>query len=1047
MSEKILKALMQLFAIIANPGSNLEEKRHVVESFLRRQINEDLIKGYIKTFETYYVKYQKRQLAKGDRVIPLSSVRVLKICTEINEELTQPQKVIVLVQLLEFVKTDSTRGEITEQEMEFIATVADTFFIDKKSYQRILSFVHNSFDNIDDSEHLLVIDKEVHQEDMQTKFLKIPHLEGQIRILHIPSVSMYLLRYIGESEMYMNSQLLQNDKVYVFRTGSSIRNRNIKPIYYSSIVGYFNEDRFKSKVVFKADSLFYKFPDGKYGINDISFTEENGRLVGIMGASGSGKSTLLNVLNGTNSPSKGSISINNFNIHTQKEQVDGLIGHVPQDDLLIEELSVYQNLYYNAKLCFDNYSEEEVEAEVSDMLKSLGLFEIKDIQVGNPLNQKISGGQRKRLNIALELIREPSVLFLDEPTSGLSSRDSENILDLLKELALKGKLVFVVIHQPSSDIFKMFDKLIILDTGGYLIYNGDPIDSIVYFKSRVHHANWSESECPLCGNVNPEQIFNIIEANVVDEYGNLTTDRKITPREWVKFYEQYNAQDQKAANDVPEDVPDIDFKTPNRLNQWLIFLKRDILSKLTNTQYIVINLLEAPLLAFLLSFIVKYWDVSAEGTYTLFDNDNLPVYILMSVICAIFIGLTVSAEEIIKDRKILKREAFLNLSWFSYLMAKISNQLMISAFQALMFVVVGNTIMEIRGMYFEYWLVLFSAWAAANLLGLVISDSFKTVVTIYIIIPFLVIPQLILSGIMVRYEKLNPLVSSPTSIPIYGEVIHARWAYEALAVYTYKHNDFQKLFYPYEKEMSIAGFKKNYWLPALQNKLNSYERNQGDSEQQENLYNSVALLRNEIEKENHSNPLVHFDQLDGLVPGEPLDEQLISDLHDYFTRLNRYFVLVFNRNNEEKDKIVSEMQQTAHGREKFFALRSKYYNNKLADFMTNANDLQRIIEYDNRLYQKIDPIYLDPLHPFIKAHFYAPRKAVFGVYMDTYWVNVMMLWFITFFTFMVLYFRLLKRSFDFFEKLSGRLQTMKENKKQKKESDLAMSEVALNNNL
>ncbi|GAJ09466.1 unnamed protein product, partial [marine sediment metagenome] len=242
-----------------------------------------------------------------------------------------------------------------------------------------------------------------------------------------------------------------------------------------------------------------------------------GRLIGIMGASGAGKSTLLNVLNGTYVPSSGEVLINGVNIHTEKEKIEGIIGHVSQDDLLIEELTVFQNLYFNAKLCFNNYTEWELVDTVNKTLKNLGLFEIKDMKVGSPLNKKISGGQRKRLNIALELIREPPVLFLDEPTSGLSSRDSENILDLLKELALKGKLVFVVIHQPASDLFKMFDKLIILDTGGWLIYNGDPVESIIYFKSRIQHANWNESECHVCGNVTPEQIFNIVESNVLDE--------------------------------------------------------------------------------------------------------------------------------------------------------------------------------------------------------------------------------------------------------------------------------------------------------------------------------------------------------------------------------------------------------------------------------------------------------------------------------------------------------------------------------------------------
>src|SRR5664280_2028296 len=159
--------------------------------------------------------------------------------------------------------------------------------------------------------------------------------------------------------------------------------------------------------------------------------------------------------------------------------------------------------------------------------------------------------------------------------------------------------------------------------------------------------------------------------------------------------------------------------------------------------------LEAPILVFFLAFLIRYFDKSIKNPhYTLYDNSNLPTYIFMSVIIAIFMGLTVSAEEIIKDRKILKREAFLNLSWNSYLMSKVFVQFAISAIQAFTFVLVGNGITEIRGMMFEYWLVLFSCWAGANMLGLVISDSFKAVVTIYILIPFLVIPQIILSGVM-----------------------------------------------------------------------------------------------------------------------------------------------------------------------------------------------------------------------------------------------------------------------------------------------------------
>ncbi|MCJ7716690.1 MAG: ATP-binding cassette domain-containing protein, partial [Anaerolineales bacterium] len=604
--------------------------------------------------------------------------------------------------------------------------------------------------------------------------------------------------------------------------------------------------------------ITYRFISGAIGLHDVGFTEQSGRLVGIMGASGAGKSTLLNVLNGSSTPTEGEVLINGIDIHSGDPSIEGIIGFVSQDDLLIEELSVYQNLYYNAKLCFDNYTEEQLVETVHRVLMNLGLFEIRDIQVGSPLNKKISGGQRKRLNIALELIREPAVLFLDEPTSGLSSRDSENILDLLKELTFKGKLVFVVIHQPSSDIFKMIDRLLILDTGGFLIYNGNPIDSIMYFKSKVQAADWNASECATCGNVNPEQVFNIVETSVLDEYGKLTHTRRISPKEWSEhFREQY--REAKKENAGKEELPEISFKVPGKLKQFGVFTKRDILKKLSDTQYLVINFLEAPFLAFLLGFIVRYFDsdVSNVFRYTLLENTNLPVYIFMSVIVAIFMGLTVSAEEIIKDRKILKREAFLNLSRSGYLLSKVAVQFILSAIQALTFVIIGNTIMEIRGMYFEYWLVLFSAWAMANVMGLLISDSFKTVVTIYILIPFLVIPQIILSGIIVKYENLNPQISSPKRIPFYGEIITARWAYEGLATYQFMNNKYQKNFYHWDKLKSNANLKANFHLKDLMNKLKFVERNLNIPEETDKVKYNLMALRIEINDEYKERMILH----------------------------------------------------------------------------------------------------------------------------------------------------------------------------------------------
>ena len=199
-------------------------------------------------------------------------------------------------------------------------------------------------------------------------------------------------------------------------------------------------------------------------------------------------------------------------------------------------------------------------------LTSLDLEDISDLTVGDPLNKKISGGQRKRLNIGLELMREPAVLFADEPTSGLSSHDSEKVMELLKDQAVTGRLIFVVIHQPSSHILKMFDRLWILDKGGYMIYDGDPVEALVYFKTETSQANAAESECPACGKVETDEILQIVEAKIVDNEGHEGPSRQIAPVEW---YHRYKQKMEPAFTEKPsfKELPESNFLVPQRMRQ------------------------------------------------------------------------------------------------------------------------------------------------------------------------------------------------------------------------------------------------------------------------------------------------------------------------------------------------------------------------------------------------------------------------------------------------------------------------------------------------
>jgi ABC-type multidrug transport system ATPase subunit len=1035
MSERILRALMQLFAIIAKVEDNEEGEasnpseaggRKIVGLFLKQDLTQDLVEEYLKLFDEFLEAHQgksKKKDGKRKRT-SVNSVKVLRICTQINEELAQRQKVIVLIRLLEFI---SSNMQVTEQEWEFVSTVADTFNIPEEEYLLCKRFVESSIDEIDDSPSLLVVDNKEALELQETKHIHSAGIVGQVRILRLTSVNSYFLRYYGTAELYLNGQVIYKDRFYILNQGSSIRSPKVQPVYYSDIISRFLSDTTAAKIVFKANNIQYHFKGGKIGLHDITIEEESGKLLGIMGGSGAGKSTLLNVLNGNYTPSIGEVRVNGVDIHgkSNNDDLEGLIGFVPQDDLLIDELTVFQNLFYNAKLCFGNLPDSKIAKLVLNLLNSIGLYETKDLRVGSPMDKTISGGQRKRLNIALELIREPSVLFVDEPTSGLSSRDSENIMDLLKELALKGKVIFVVIHQPSSDIFKMFDKLMILDQGGYPIYYGNPVDSVIYFKRLVNHVNAEESECHTCGNVNPEQVFNIIESKVVDEYGNLTQNRKISPKEWNHFYKEKIEGNQLDVEDA-EEIPESIFKIPNKFKQFKVYFVRDVLSKFTNKQYMLINMLEAPALAAILAFFMKFYN--SEGKDYIFrESENIPQYLFISVVVALFIGLTVSAEEIIKDQKILKREKFLNLSRSSYLFSKISIMFIISAIQTVFFVFVGNLILEIDGMFLDYWLILFSTSCFANMLGLNISASFNSAKVIYILIPILIIPQLLFSGVIVKFDKLNPVFSGQETVPWIGNVMASRWAYEALAVTQFKENEYEKHYYKFEKQMRFANWKKDYWVKELKNMSDYVKKNRDDKTKSSKVKKELVTMKNELEKELRfitGLPPKEEKRIKGLVSKltySAVNNDVIDDTKKFLEKLAKHYRKVFNDAEKAREKQIKTMTKKL-GDKGLADLKDAYKNEALESFVTNKNSIEHLLKQDGQLIMKTNPIYLDPYDSyFLSSHFYAPQKMLFGTPVNTKWANIMVIWFMSIFLAITLYFDALRRFIEGIGKIGERI--------------------------
>ena len=1001
MSETIVNALVHLFAIFESVKEDFEKDAGelVVKPYLKKTLTQKLTDDYLNLFYDYLSFYREaNRNPSGDHELGIDStsiIQIAKICNQINKELVQSERIIVFIELLELIRADD---KVSVKEGEFASLVAMNFNLIHGEVEHIKAFIFEPDSEKIDFDKGLIIDNKMTEwpEEMawvmQKKKANVPgatkyhhmlveNLFGRILVLFLESVDSYIFRYDGPLNLYLEGNKIIAKKTYFLNPGTIIKGPNIKSIYETDITKQFRQERSNVKIVLNGEDLEFKFKNSSNGIQQFNFSEESGHVVAIMGGSGTGKSTLLNLLNGNLEPSNGRVHINGYSI--SKASREGVIGYVPQDDLLFEELTVYQNLYYNAKICFSDFSKQQLTETVEKVLTDMDLIEIKDLKVGDPLNKTISGGQRKRLNIALELMREPAVLYVDEPTSGLSSMDSEKVMRLLKDLARKGKLVLIIIHQPSSEIFKLIDKLWILDKGGYPVYNGNPVDSIVYFKTMSMQVNASESECPRCGNVIPDQVLEIIEAKEIDDGGKSTTKRRISAKNWHQKYRENIEKNIKRIR-FKERLPPSNFNIPNKFKQFEIYSKRNALTKLANRQYVLINLLEAPLLAFVLAFFSKY--TLDDGSYVFAENKNLPVFIFMSIVVALFMGMTVSAEEIFKDRKILVRESFLNLSRISYLNSKIVFLFLLSAFQALCFVLIGNLILEIQGQLFNYWMILFSTFCFANMVGLNISSALDSIISIYILIPFILVPQLLLGGAMISFDDLHSDFTNKKFVPIVGDLMVSRWAYEAMCIAQFQDNDYMTHFFDVEQRMSESSFQTNYIIP----RLTSLTKNLQKAEDQESIVHLFDLLQSEVTILTDRFDVPSYPLINTLVPGY-FTSEYGDRMLGYLENVNKEFKRRYQIASTQKDSIYYALIGEI-GKESFTQLKLDNFNEKIKTIVTNASRINRIYIGPDELIQKKDPIYTRPYSKIGRAHFFAPYKILGTLKVPTVSFNIMAIW-------------------------------------------------------
>jgi hypothetical protein len=356
--------------------------------------------------------------------------------------------------------------------------------------------------------------------------------------------------------------------------------------------------------------------------------------------------------------------------------------------------------------------------------------------------------------------------------------------------------------------------------------------------------------------------------------------------------------------------------------------------------------------------------------------------------------------------------------------------------QTLLFIIIANPILGIKGMYFHYWLALFTTAFCANMIGLNISASFNSAITIYIVIPLLIIPMMVLSGAMFSFDKLNRKIGNVEKVPLIAEMMPTRWTYEALIVTQFKDNKYSKTqftregetYYDLQKTISEADFNKVHKLKALRDALDislfefrSNPKNIGNNEdlivkKSTRNFSKLLLLKNEVEKMAAVYHIPAFKYTDDLTPYE-FNPGVADSLMKYFDRLDKTFSLISNTASDKRDNFynINDLRLKK--------LEDDYYNYKLLELVTKPYERKKILLSNNSLVQNTDPIYLDPYkNGFLsfRTHFYAPSKYIFNLKTDTFVFNISLVLFVSIGFYFVLYFELLGKCVRFIEKLKFR---------------------------
>jgi ABC-type multidrug transport system ATPase subunit/pSer/pThr/pTyr-binding forkhead associated (FHA) protein len=541
-----------------------------------------------------------------------------------------------------------------------------------------------------------------------------------------------------------------------------------------------------------------------------------GELVGMLGPSGAGKSTLLMSVLGLLRPTSGGVLVNGRPLQQQYESFRTNVGYVPQDDIVHPQLTVREALAYACKLRLPPMPAADLDESIERTLKQVGLFEQRDLQIGSAEEKVLSGGQRRRVNLAVELVTDPSLLILDEPTSGLSWTDAADVVATLRRLADDGRTIVLTIHQPDFQEYEKFDSVAILGRGGKLLFSGPPSpDSYEFFGAAPHK---------------PREMFDHVE--------------QLPAEEWRARFESSQTFQRFVAQRSPEKSQNVEGPAPkprsrSSFRQFPTLLARSIQLTLRNRTALALLILQAPLLGLLIGLTtsgstsfrvgtfgctdtterVDYcaaagnelftcdagvvtdellsrmpppqargpgmlvvpptppedpWELATPGERRLYRESRIrdPRTGLLATLMALFLPMIIASSNVlVSERTIYERERLAGLNIVPYVLARFAVLVGLGAIVVTLNLVISLPLLGLHGSPVWYWIVGVMVTSTAAAMGLALSAAVRNPVSALWGINFLVIPQLLFAGSITRLTGFTWLVSWLTT---------TRYALEAL---------------------------------------------------------------------------------------------------------------------------------------------------------------------------------------------------------------------------------------------------------------------------